>query len=99
MRMRDLLRTMAEDLGSQRLARQAVDAFVRAVQAGLADDKYVRVHKLGRFKVRVARNQKYQGFDGKKGDVPVFVQVTFSMAPELRNALREGARDVLREGR
>ena len=90
MRMRDLLRTMAEDLGSQRVARQAVDAITRAVQTGLVDDGYVRVHKFGRFKMRIVRNKKYRGFDGRDGEMPPYVQVSFSMAPELRDALREG---------
>mgnify|MGYP001590792349 CR=1 FL=1 len=97
MHTRDLLRTMAEDLGSQPLARQALLAFTRALLVGLGRGQDVRIHELGRFRCKVVKGRRYHKLNGGEGELPPYCQVTFSMAPRFRDSLRERRRVALEE--
>ena len=94
----DLLRTMAEDLGSQPLAKRALLALIRALLVGLGRGQDVRIHEFGRFRCKVVKGRRYRKLNGEEGELPAYCQVTFSMAPRFRDSLREGRRVALEEG-
>lgn len=90
MQHRDVIEAMASDLGSKAAARDALNAFIRAMWYGLTRDGQVTVRELGTFEVKdiPPRTVAPVGTDGERVAVGVSKLCAFRMSKPLKRQLR-----------